>query len=220
MPINESWLNSPYSYPQFLMNGYQSAPELNPYGQGTQVMPWYQAMGAMGGGDNSGNPFSGALTGAAAGGATFGPVGAAIGGGLGLLGGILGGFASGKKEKQRKKEKERMIQRAEQLFPDMSKESFMFQSPELNNAIQSALAYRLQNMFGDWGMPAGRTGGMGSLNDIFGSLFNPQPAGPGVPTRPQPSGTRTRRSITPKNSRRGADGWMGDFERESPYNMM
>ncbi len=195
MPINDSWLNSPYSYPQFLMPSYQSVPQF-PLGE---------------------NPYQGAASGGSGG--WLDKWGGPLTAGLSLLGGIFGGFTAGKKEKQRKKEKERLIQRAEQLFPNMSKESFMFQSPELNNAIQSALAYRLQNMFGDWGMPAGRAGGMGSLNDIFGSLFNLQPAGPGVPTRPQPSGARIRRSINPKNSRRGADGWMGDFERESPYNM-
>jgi hypothetical protein len=104
--------------------------------------------------------------------------GAGIGAGLSLLGGLFGGIAKGKKRKESKKAYEQAQAayqaKANQLFPELSKESFMYKNPTLNNAIQGALASRMMNMFGDWGMPQGRTGGMDQMNQLFAALMPQQ----------------------------------------------
>lgn len=190
-----------------------------------QMQPggWYQgftnlAGGGVGGGGGVGvgNAFNMAATGAGTGFGIGGPVGAAIGGGLGLLGGIFGGMAKGSKEKKTKKEyaaaQKAYQAKASQLFPEVGREAFQYQNPELNAAIQASLLHRMQNMYGDWGMPEGRTGGLESLNQFYNMAMPgaaPQlPSGVAPPSRQLPAGNSRRRSQGP-----GKGGWREDFRR-------
>jgi hypothetical protein len=85
------------------------------------------------------------------------------------------------------------------LFPELSREQMTFKNP-YEDIVKGALGYRLGNMFADWGMPAGRNTGAGSLNDLFAGLMPQQmhppiqqppnmpfPGGPG-PGMPMPGG--------------------------------
>jgi hypothetical protein len=103
------------------------------------------------------------------------PVGLGIMAGGQLLSGLLGGIAAGNKQKKKEKAfkaQQQMYQKeAARLFPEMDRESFQYKNPALNNAIQGALAYRMSNMFGNWGMPTDMRQGSGNLNDLFAALM-------------------------------------------------
>ncbi len=92
-----------------------------------------------------------------------------------LLTGLLGAFASGNKQKKAKKafesQQKQYQQQAARLFPELSRESFQYRNPELTNAAQAALAYRMGNMFGNWGMPPDMRQNAGSLNDFFAAMM-------------------------------------------------
>ena len=91
-----------------------------------------------------------------------GPTGLAVGVGLSLLTGLIGALGKGAK-------RNKYIAEAKKLFPELSKESFMYKNPELNNAIQTTLGQKMSNM-ADWGMPAGRDEGIDNLMDILKKL--------------------------------------------------
>ena len=145
-----------------------------------------------------------------------GPVGAAIGGGLGLLGGILGGFAKGKKEKNKKKDFQKAQaayqSKASQLFPDLPRESFQYQNPQLNNAIQAALMSRMGNMFSSWGMPQDMRAGAGNLNEFFSQAMPGQPKTLPNATTPVSRRLPPRRGGGGRGGGRGG-GWREDFRR-------
>ena len=159
---------------------------------------------------NTGIGSLGTLAGGASGGeiggvAAFDPISAAIMSGGSLLSGIVGGYFAGKqKEKTKKafqKQQKEYQAAASRLFPEMSKESFQYKNPELTNAVQGALAYRLGNMFSGWGMPKGMTKGQGELNQMFSNMMPKVPsyAYGGVATRPQMAmvGERGPEAIVP-----------------------
>ena len=113
-----------------------------------------------------------------------GPTGLAVGVGLSLLTGLIGALGKGAK-------RNKYIAEAKKLFPELSKESFMYKNPELNNAIQTTLGQKMSNM-ADWGMPAGRDEGIDNLMAILKKLtMTPQSnkikAG-------QPQSSRTQRA--------------------------
>jgi hypothetical protein len=136
----------------------------------------------MGIGSGSGN--SGWLT--KLGTTLMGPAGVPINLGLGLVSGILSGIAAGQKRKQGIKAYQKQQQayqtKANELFPELSKESFQYTNPQLTNAYQSGLGYVLQNLFNNWNAPQGQKNGLGSLMQMFQGLmgtpnqsFNPMP---------------------------------------------
>jgi len=177
MPINP-YYNSPQPWTDPSMGQYTNYQA--PQTQAPQWMPQYLQGATQ---QPTSNPFGGMLGGAAQG-AAIGSIvpgigtlaGAGIGAGLSLLTGLFGGIASGKTKNQNKKEykaaQTAYQQQAAKLFPELSAGSFQYSNPALSNAIQSGLAYRLQNMFSDWGMPQGRTQGADTLNNIFAGLMN------------------------------------------------
>jgi len=111
----------------------------------------------------------------------------------------------------------------------------MYKNPTLNNAIQGALASRMMNMFGDWGMPQGRTGGMDQMNQLFAALMPQQqppmqiPPNNGPYPMPMPNmnpnmeGPGMGRGMGPGMGRgmrpgmggggMGQGGWYGDFSQ-------
>jgi len=98
--------------------------------------------------------------------------------GLGLLGGIIQGIGASSRRKKvqgaYQKGQQQYQEKATELFPELSQQSFQYQNPQLTNAIQAALGYRMGNMFPTWGMPAGMQGGAGSLQEILNLLMSPQ----------------------------------------------
>jgi len=145
--------------------------------------------------------FGGASAGVGAGAAGAGAAGAATGGGgwlnslLGvgsmmnpatagimmggqLLSGLIGGIAAGKKRKEAKQAfqgQQKQYQSAvSRLFPEMSKESFQYKNPAMNDAINAALSAKMMKVFG----------GNKALNDIFAKMM-PSYAYGGIATRPQ-----------------------------------
>jgi len=233
-------INPYYSLPSYpTTGGWQSTPSGGSGGGG-----WYGDFAGGGGGDgNMGNSMlGGAGTGAAIGSVIPGIgtlAGAGIGAAISLLGGLFGGMAKGAKQKKTRKAYEQAQAayqaKANQLFPELPKESFMFKSPGLNNAIQGALASRMMNMFGDWGMPQGRTGGMDQLNQLFAALMPQQqppmqiPPGngpypmPGPGMNPNMEGPGMGRGMGPGMGRgmrpgmggpgMSPGGWYGDFSQ-------
>ena len=173
---------------------------------------WMQGYQNTSGGGGS-NPFGGAAKGAGAGFMVGGPVGAAIGGGLGLLGGIFGGLAKGKKEKDKRKAFQKAQaayqSKASQLFPDLPRESFQYQNPQLNNAIQAGLMSRMGNMFSSWGMPSDMRGGAGNLNEFFSQAMPGQGQAKVLPTATTP----VSRRLPPRGGGGGRGGWREDFRR-------
>ena len=119
------------------------------------------------------------------------PIGMAAQAAQGILGGLISGFFAQAQQKKKAKafkaEQNAYQSKASQLFPELAKESFMYNNPALKNAYQGALAYRLKNMFSDWGMPTDRRQNAGSINDFFASMMQPQqPQMPPMPMSGQP----------------------------------
>lgn len=194
----------------------------NPYGGGGMSMGYPGQQQGGGGGGWAGNLLS------TIGGGMMGtnPLGLGIMAGGQLLSGLLGGFMAGgkqkKKEKAYKSAQSDYQNQAARLFPEMSKESFQYQNPTMNNAINAALAYRMGNMFGNWGMPSDMRQGQGSMNDFFAAMMpqqantqptqpfmpGPMPGGPGGGFGgggPMPGGGMRGRG------RGGGGGWMNDI---------
>ena len=125
----------------------------------------------------------------------------------------MAGNKQKKKEKAFKEQQQQYQARAQQLFPELDKESFMYQNPTMNNAINAALSYRMGNMFGNWGMPQDMRGGQGNMNDFFAAMM-PQPqaspaqpgVGPGGGGGYGGGGTRGRGN----RGGRGGRGWIND----------
>ena len=163
-------MNLPYS-----SIPYTQAPQGRTFGDFGQMLGMAnQPQGGGGGGGWLGSLLGG-LGGASmmAGGPTN-PVGLALMG-ANLLGGLFGGISASnqqkKKEKSYKEAQGAYQKQAASLFPEMDKASFQYQNPALNNAYQSALAYRLGNLFSGWGMPEGSRSGAQSINDLFAGLM-------------------------------------------------
>lgn len=177
-----------------MSNGYSSGFNLSPFGGGGGGNPFsmsYPGSGGDGGGGGGG--WLGNILGTLGGGMLgSNPIGMGIMGIGSLLSGIIGGIGAGKKQKKKEEwfsgQQKSYQDQMNKLFPEMSKESFQYQDPALTNAINGMLSYRLGNMFGDWGMPAGRTQGMGNLNDIFAALMPQQGRGPQMPPMPPGGG--------------------------------
>ena len=166
--------NPIYGNTQGIVPGYgvNYSPTLSQSGQGGWASQYGggqgggQGYGMQSGGDNWANN----ALGAGASGAAMGSIipgvgtaaGAAIGIGLSLLTGLIGALGKGAK-------RNKYIAEAKKLFPELSKQSFMYKNPELNNAIQTTLGQKMSNM-ADWGMPAGRDEGIDNLMAILKKL--------------------------------------------------
>jgi len=185
----------------------------NPYGGGGGMSMSYPGQQQGGGGGG----WLGNILGTVGGGLMgTNPVGMGIMAGGQLLSGLMGGIFEAQKQKKKSKafkEQQQQYQtRANQLFPEMSQESFQYQNPAANNAINAMLAYRLGNMFGDWGMPADRRQGQGSMNDFFAAMMPQQQQTPPMQPGPGgPGGGFGGGSPMPGGGRGGRRGWINDI---------
>lgn len=210
--------------PTYGQNMTFNYPGYNPQPQ-TSYSPYSGGYSGGGGGGWMQDALGSAGTGAALGSVIPGIgtlAGAGIGAGLSLLGGLFGGASKSKKDKKYQKalsEQQRKYQaQFGKLFPELSRESFQFQSP-LDNSIQSALMYRMGNMFGNWGMPPSMRQGQDTMQGWFSQAmpgYNPAPGQGQASIQGQPP-AQFQAPAPPQNQARRVKprqgGWYSDFRK-------